>query len=286
MSFKNWFKKWRIALFRLLTVNTKKRKTDAQRKKERRRRIKNKFSGSGIYNTKKRRARCRSSYGAQNRRIIEAMLGFAIASIGILFVPFKLFGKENKRGVKGASNKRSVKGASNKRGVNVKTASNIYIDKKAESDTSSKASQEEALKTERKFSGDGSKENLALTFSGSAIPQELDENTPKSKPKHSNDKYIRKRMIIDNSLCGDDACKNLEIGSRFDLVAEENSALGKDAVKLVFEGQKIGYLEKKDSLAISTCLRLRRKIYGVVTDITYKDAKIQYEFEAWFDYEK
>ena len=93
-------------------------------------------------------------------------------------------------------------------------------------------------------------------------------------------------MIIDNSLCGDDACKNLEIGSRFDLVAEENSALGKDAVKLVFEGQKIGYLEKKDSLAISTCLRLRRKIYGVVTDITYKDAKIQYEFEAWFDYDK
>ena len=90
-------------------------------------------------------------------------------------------------------------------------------------------------------------------------------------------------MIIDNPV----SCnENLEVGSYFDLLEEEDSARGENAVKLVYNGQKIGYLDTKDTLAIYTCLRLRRKIYGVITDITENNAQIQYEFEAWFDYEQ
>ena len=118
-------------------------------------------------------------------------------------------------------------------------------------------------------------------------PKEPDENSPRSKPKHENDQYIRKRMTIaGSSYCKAEVLVRLEAGRYFDLVAEPDNPYDKDAVKLIFEGEKIGYVPKADRLAFVTCLKLKRKIYGVITAIDATSLPARYEFEAWFDQEK
>ena len=115
-------------------------------------------------------------------------------------------------------------------------------------------------------------------------PKEPDESTPKSTPKHEKDQYIRKRMIIaGSSYCDAAVLSKLQIGTYFDLEAEPDNPYDKDAVKLLYEGQKIGYIAKADRLAFVTCLKLRRNIYGVITNIITENNFIKYEFETWFD---
>lgn len=114
--------------------------------------------------------------------------------------------------------------------------------------------------------------------------KEPDENTPKSKPKHEGDQYIRKRMIIaGSSYCEKTALDKLTIGTYFELVAEPTNPYDKDAVMLLHEGEKIGYIAKQDKLAFVTCLKLKRNIYGVITDIITEPYPTKYEFETWFD---
>jgi hypothetical protein len=114
--------------------------------------------------------------------------------------------------------------------------------------------------------------------------KEPDENTPKSKPKHEGDQYIRKRMIIaGSSYCDKSALDKLTIGTYFELVAEPTNPYDKDAVMLVHDGEKIGYIAKQDKLAFVTCLKLKRRIYGVITDIITEPYPTKYEFETWFD---
>ena len=57
----------------------------------------------------------------------------------------------------------------------------------------------------------------------------------------------------------------------------------KDAIKLVFNGRKIGYIAKSDKLAFVTCLKLGRKIYGVITEINDESFPTKYEYETWFN---
>ena len=118
-------------------------------------------------------------------------------------------------------------------------------------------------------------------------PKEPDVNTPKSKPKHESDQYIRKRMFIaGSSYCDKTVLESLEVGTYFDLEAEPDNPYDKDAVKLIYNGQKIGYIAKQDHLAFVTCLKLKRNIYGVITAIKTEDHSIKYEFETWFDNQK
>jgi hypothetical protein len=118
-------------------------------------------------------------------------------------------------------------------------------------------------------------------------PKEPDENTPKSTPKHANDQYIRKRMIIaGSSYCNADILVKLEVGTYFELEAEPDNPHDKDAVKLTLEGEKIGYIAKADRLPFVTCLKLKRKVYGVITDIITESFTTKYEFETWFDLSK
>lgn len=118
-------------------------------------------------------------------------------------------------------------------------------------------------------------------------PVEPDENTPKSTPKNENDQYIRKRMIIAGSYyCEPIVLSELKVGTYFDLEAEPDNPNDKDAVKLTYNGQKIGYIAKQDRLAFVTCLKLRRNIYGVITNIIEESGRIKYEFETWFDNSK
>ena len=117
--------------------------------------------------------------------------------------------------------------------------------------------------------------------------KEPDENTPKSKPKHEADQYIRKRMIIaGSSYCDKSALDKLTIGTYFELVAEPTNPYDKDAVMLVHDGEKIGYIAKQDKLAFVTCLKLKRKVYGVITDIITEPYPTKYEYETWFDSER
>lgn len=114
-------------------------------------------------------------------------------------------------------------------------------------------------------------------------PKEPDENTPKSKPMNEGDQYIRKRMIVAGSFyCDQDVISQLSIGTYFDLVAEPDNPHDKDAVALFYHGNKIGYVAKKDVVPFVVCLKLRRNIYGVVTDIRDKDGRKEIEFETWF----
>ena len=116
-------------------------------------------------------------------------------------------------------------------------------------------------------------------------PVEPDENIPKSIPKNENDQYIRKRMIIAGSYyCDVNVLSELKIGTYFDLEAEPDNPNDKDAVKLTYNGQKIGYIAKQDRLAFVTCLKLRRNIYGVITNIIQESGRTKYEFETWFDH--
>ena len=118
-------------------------------------------------------------------------------------------------------------------------------------------------------------------------PKEPDENTPKSKPKHANDQYIRKRMIIaGSSYCDANVLENLKVGTYFELEAEPDNPHDKDAVKLSLNGEKIGYIAKADRLPFVTCLKLKRKVYGVITDIITESFPTKYEFETWFDQSK
>ena len=116
---------------------------------------------------------------------------------------------------------------------------------------------------------------------------EPDENTPKSTPKNEKDQYIRKRMIIaSSSYCDKDVFATLEIGTCFDVSLEPDNPHDKEAVMLLYNGQKIGYISKTDKPAFVTCLKLKRKVYGVITNINTETFPTQYEFETWFDSNK
>ena len=76
----------------------------------------------------------------------------------------------------------------------------------------------------------------------------------------------------------------LKVGTYFDLDAEPNNPYDKDAIKLIYNGQKIGYIAKQDCLAFVTCLKLKRNIYGVITEIKADEHPTKYEHETWFDH--
>ena len=149
------------------------------------------------------------------------------------------------------------------------------------------------IKEEQKVSGTTSYERIRLfepvepKVVVEQAPVEPDENTPKSTPKNEKDQFIRKRMIIaGSSYCDKAALEKLKVGTYFELEAEPDNAYDKDAVKLVYEGEKIGYIAKQDRLAFVTCLKLKRNIYGVITAIKDDEFPVKYEFETWFDSQK
>jgi hypothetical protein len=90
-------------------------------------------------------------------------------------------------------------------------------------------------------------------------------------------------IIAGSSYCAPEVLAKLSVGTYFDLIAEPDNPYDKDAVMLTLDGEKIGYIAKADSLPFVTCLKLKRKIYGVITDIKAEEIPTKYEFETWFD---
>ena len=64
------------------------------------------------------------------------------------------------------------------------------------------------------------------------------------------------------------------------------SPLGERPTEPTLDGEKIGYIAKAARLPFVTCLRLKRKVYGVITDIITESFPTKYEFETWFDQSK
>ncbi len=115
-----------------------------------------------------------------------------------------------------------------------------------------------------------------------------DPSIPRSRPLHPNDIYIPKRMIIAGSYyCEEDALAPLRVGCRLTLVLEPQNNYDPGAVRLEYNGKKIGYIAKADREHFTRCLACGGiGIYGVITAITRRDGRIQYEFETWFENRK
>jgi len=303
MSFSVWFRQWVRSFFRLLTVGSKKHKSEAQRKKERERRLKAKYSSANRYRIKKRRRRRRSSHSVQNERLIHALFKFMATSLGILLLPFGLFdwGRKSakaRRQVKGNSSRtRSSQAKSTSSSTNARQAQSTHTGKKetvaktnpprttpVRQADQSEVEHEDSKITVSSFTYTGEPINTATPPITEDKNAEPDENTPKSTPKCEKDQYIRKRMIIAGSYyCDQAVLDKLTVGTYFDLEAEPDNPHDKDAVRLVYNGEKIGYIAKQDHLAFVTCLKLKRKIYGVITGIKFEDGRTKYEYETWFD---
>ena len=300
MSFSVWFKNWIRAFCKLMTFDYKKPKSDAQRKRERERRLKAKHSSANLYRTKKRYKKRRSSMAVQNEKLISGLFGFIGASLGILLLPFGLldWGRKSAKARKASRGSGAAKKISSK----PPTKTTVSQQKKAPPKTQQKKTTTAPSRTTVKAPATNTTAKPTASTSTPPIrlfeysePKvvtpvvetpavtELDENTPKSTPQNEKDQYIRKRMIIAGSYyCDKAVLDTLEVGSLIDLEAEPDNPYDKDAVKLLFNGQKIGYIAKPDRLPFITCLKLKRQIYGVITEIVEEDGRVKYEYETWF----
>ena len=288
MSFKAWFGKWYRAFFKLLTVNGSKWKSDAQIERDRERWRKAKRESARRYRRKKKIIRRRKSYQIQNMRLIGAMLRFAAVSLGILFIfPFGLldWGRKSAAAKKTRARRDAVRAESDTRSAGKKKSASSKACAEATpraAEIPTKADPAEAAVPASAETLPSEAEVEAATKA--AEPKEPDENTPRSSPKNEKDRYIRRRMIIAGSYyCEKAVLDTLAVGTYFDLEAEPENPYDKDAVRLTYNGQKIGYIPKKDRLAFVTCLKLKQRIYGVITAIRNEDGQTKYEFETWFD---
>ena len=299
MSFRVWFRGWIMAFFRLLAFDYKKPKSEYQRKRERERRLRAKHSSANLYRTKKSRKKRRSSMAVQNERLISALFGFVGVSLGILLLPFGLLDW----GRKSARAKKASRGNSKAKKKPSAPKTSATQSKKAAAKTAQKKTTAQALcvtpkapptHTTDKPTSSTTVAPICLLehHSAKAVSSvaetpsapDPDESTPRSTPKNEKDQYIRKRMLIAGSYyCDKAVLDTLEVGAYIDMEAEPDNPYDTDAVKLLFNGQKIGYVAKKDHTAFATCLKLKRKIYGVITAIIEENGQTKYEFEAWFD---
>lgn len=302
MSFGVWFRKWIRSFFKLLTSSSKKYKSGAQRKKERERRLKAKYSSANRYRIEKKRRRRRSGHSAQDKRLIGALFKFVSTSLGILLLPFRLLGRRRKS----AQTRKSFRVSASSKGSAHHSATKAGHDSSRQSDASAKARKSKSrqfntiVKTSTTPLVEPEKHNASThipyevsmfdepkvipTVEEVESPEELDENAPKSIPKNEKDQYIRKRMIIAGSYyCDQAVLATIEVGAHIELETEPDNPYDKDAVKLLFNGEKIGYVAKQDRLLFATCLKLKRKLYGVITDIINEEGRTKYEYEAWLD---
>lgn len=315
MNFKSWLKRWARSFHRLLKVGSKPRKSEKQRKEEHRRRMKAKTAPPNYFKKKRKYTR---HPGRKNAEGIAATIEFALTSLAILFVPFKSAQtrrKSKKAPEAKASANDSYRSTPAPQKTKVTTAPNNAQAKpsaptvipQASSKPKSTETKAQPSVTPPRVEKDKEPTNISYTPAPSlpidkpiVIPpappappapvpevKVLDENTPKSSPKHEADRYIRKRMIIaGSSYCEPSVLAKLQIGTYFDLSREPDNPYDKDAVVLTYEGEKIGYVAKADVAPYTVSLNLRRKIYGVITDIITEGNLTKYEYETWFDSER
>ena len=114
------------------------------------------------------------------------------------------------------------------------------------------------------------------------VPKTTDEDTPKSKPLHEADRYIRRLILAGADFFDQTDADSLSVGTYIQLAAEPENPKDKNAVALFYQGSKIGYVAQKDALPFAACLKLQREVYGVITGIREPDGKREIEYETWF----
>ena len=319
MGFGIWFKMWWMSFFRLLTCGSKPRKSERQRKKERERRLKAKYSSSARYRIKKQRKRRRSSHNAANLRTIRAVFGFLATTFSIVLLPFGLFhwgykSAQVRRRTNASKTANTRSSSSNKnhntanrssKGKTTATTNSTWsTDHRPTASTQRKTNNVTKTHEASAHVGDTTElkdttpiysysreeshaEQKVYTAPAEPVITEPVENTPKSTPKNEKDQYIRKRMIVaGSSYCDKAVLDQLVVGSYIELVPEPTNEHDKDAIMLTFNGEKIGYIAKKDLVPFSVCLKLKRNIYGIITAIIDDEYPTKYEYETWFNSER
>lgn len=304
MSFKIWFRKWVRSFYRLMMVGKRPYKSEKQRKKERDRRLKEKYSPTYPLKKKTQHKPCCSG----NHKVLEALCGFMAISLGILFLPFGLlhWGYKNPKTRRSSKKKAEHHQSTNPSRVTPNSEKDtnhhagqtrtMHTNVRQQTQLKSKATSHKITTVETTIQTD-EKKKLSVSYTTYAptfeiptfVPQpsyesnELDESEPKSIPKNDKDHYIKKRMIIaGSSYCSASVIAKLQIGTYFDLSREPDNPYDKDAVVLTLEGEKIGYVAKKDLSPFNMSLKLHRNIYGVITDIISENNFTKYEYETWF----
>ena len=258
-------------MLHLLTFGTRSHKSERQRKREKERRRKVKYAGVDRHHTKKRRWRRKRS---ANARAWDSVIRFLVTTVSILLLPIGLFhwgyrsAQTRKQEWQGSGHRATTEHTSAQRKQTVSSSSPRTQEVKSSDNTPLSHA------TQARF---GHPE-------GHTAATATDEINPKSTPKHEPDRYIRKRLTIaGSSYCDPSVLEKLTVGACFDLVAEPDNPHDRNAVMLLWNGRKIGYVPKADNLAFVASLRLKRRLYGVITEINTDTSPTQYEFEVWVD---
>ena len=294
MRFSVWFKMWIRSIHRLVLLDGPRRLTERQRERARKRRIEKKYRGLDAYiEGQKVHRRPDRSPTARNLKFFAAFLTFAAVTLAVVLLPFGMidWGYKSarvKRGVKSSSPKREREKKQNdlSKSVSERSENRTVIERQAKVQRQQMHRAEADVKksAELSYTPYVRLEIGADAASDADRPTISDESVPKSSPKHEKDHYIKKRMIIAGSAhCDKEALDKLQIGSCFDLVREPDNPYDKNAVALIHQGEKIGYVARKDVLPFAACLRSNKVIYGVITDILTEGERVTYEYETWFD---
>ena len=267
-----------------------------------------KFQGSRRSRKHRRR---RSGTRIEAERLFGAICGFVAITFAILLLPFGLFGA----GVKRLGSGRSSSGTGSARSGNNRGNASVKTDKKAKKakNAADKDGKRETRLKEvkpKEFSLAPKKKRVAPKSNASRLDEsavllgelafekadrkieshsevERDESEPKATPRSESDKYIRKRMILAHTdRCDSNARALLRVESELKVEADAENPDDPGAVKLTLDGRAVGYAAKEDRNALSTCLKLGRSIYAIITDVRLGDGEPEYEFEAFIEAKK
>ena len=273
-------------------IGTKPHKSDSRREKEHEQYVKAKSSRNGKYRVfEKKKHPKRDS----NHKMLLALMGFIASSLSIILLPFGLLHS----GYKSIRKRREARKTVHKNAPRItykqqplKTTQNkdenhnLYSSSAFKPDAQNSNTENKTNTNKKTLATQKTEPSYTVSIESEVSQNAPDENVPKSIPKNDNDQYIRKRMIIsDSSHCDKDVLSRLQIGSYLEVVADQNNLYDKDALKLLHVGEKVGYIHEKDKLPFLTCLKLGRRVYGVITDIIDDELPVKYEFETWLENE-
>ncbi|MBQ7390876.1 MAG: hypothetical protein IJW02_07225 [Clostridia bacterium] len=118
------------------------------------------------------------------------------------------------------------------------------------------------------------------------VVTEPDENMPKTTPKNENDRYIRKRITVNETYRDRKLSDYLTQGRCLDVVFDSEDPKDRDIIMLCINGEKICGVPEEYHTAYATCLKLNYKVYAIVSDVVCCQEKISYELETWISCEK
>lgn len=266
MRFRTWFKRWFNSLARLLTIGSRRKLSERQKIKYRENRRKAKRQTFRLLNQKRTRRRSR---GANYGKTLKLLTDFMVKTLGIFFIS-------------PSSGKASAKKQQN-RAVAKKSAQSLPRQVRAPVAAPIKREAEPKPKPATSIATTPRENTKKYEPTKKKVEIKGNDDAPKSKPINEKDQYIKKRLIIRGSYyCDSEVISRLRVGTYFDLRREKDNKYDPDAVVLLLDGEKIGYVAKEDLAPYTIALDLGRDIYGVITDITNDASGTKYEYETWF----